>query len=54
MNVYVVVTFRSYGEDPQIDAVFVSEKLAQDRLDDFLNESLAHSGFVQEKELIDV
>lgn len=54
MNVYVVITFSSYGENPQIEGVYTSEDLATTKLDEFLNASLAHSGFVQETELIDL
>jgi hypothetical protein len=54
MNVYVVVIFSSYGENPQIEGVYTSENLATSKLEEFLNESLAHSGFIQETELIDL
>lgn len=54
MNVYVVITFSSYGENPEVAGVYASEDLAEQQLNDFLNQSLAHSGFIQEKELINI
>jgi hypothetical protein len=54
MNVYVLVTFKSYGENPEVEGVYTSETLAANKLEEFLNESLAHSGFIQETELVDI
>jgi len=54
MNVFVVVTFSSYGETPEIAAIYTDQSLAEEHLEEFIDESLAHSGFVEEKELVDM
>lgn len=54
MNIYIVVGYESYGEEAKILGAFTSEELAVKELQEFLDQSLAHSGFVQEQELIDL
>jgi hypothetical protein len=54
MNVYVVVVFRSYGENAEIYGVYTSEKLANEQLAEFFDQSIAHSGYIEEQELIDL
>ena len=52
MEVFVVITFTSYGEVPTVAGVYTSQAKAEEYLENFISQSLAHSGFIQPEAIV--